>query len=115
LELALLALGLLLPPAGAERLRRLDPLLALALEHLQLLVVVQRALQILFGRAQLRQDQPERVAPLGVAGGHGLLQLALQLGDKAHPAIPQTCPPSTCQCRWKTVWPAPSPTLTITR
>ena len=38
-ELVLLLLGLLLPAAGAKGLGRLEPLLALALQHLQLLVV----------------------------------------------------------------------------
>src|SRR5262249_5598017 len=46
-ELALLLLGLLLPAGGAERLGGLEPALALALEHLELLVVGERALEIL--------------------------------------------------------------------
>src|ERR1044072_7872402 len=114
-ELALLALGLLLTAPGPECLGRLGALLPLALQHLQLLVVVQRPLQVLLRRAQAGQDQPQRVATVRVARGHRLLELALQPRNQAHPAIPQVRPPSTCQCRWKTVCPAPSPTLTITR
>src|SRR6266511_1364978 len=72
-ELILLRLGLLLAAAGSECLGRLEPPLALALEHLKLFV--------------------------------------LDPADQAHPGLP----PSTCQWRWKTVWPAPAPTCTATR
>ena len=89
------------------------PLLALALEHLQLLVLGQRPLQLLLGRAQAGEDQAQRVAALGVARAHRLLELVLDLGDQAHAGSPrESSPPRTCQCRWKTVWPPPGPTLT---
>ena len=103
------------------------PLLALALEHLQLLVVGERPLQILLGRAQAREDQAQRVAALVVAREHRLLHLVLELRDQAHSSITAVAtagarrvatsgpPPRMCQCRWKTVWPALGPTLTCTR
>ena len=87
-ELALLCLRLLLAATGAERLGRLDAPLALALEHLQLLVLGQRALQLLLGRAERDEDQPQRVAALGVARLHRVLQLVLDPRDQAHPGIP---------------------------
>ena len=61
---------LLLAPAGAECLGRLDPPLPLALEHLELLVLVQRPLQLLLGGAQARRIEAQGVAPLGVALAH---------------------------------------------
>ncbi len=65
-----LVLGLLGAAAGAERLRRLDAALALALEDLKLLVVVQRALELLLGAAEAVEDQPQRVAARVVARAH---------------------------------------------
>src|SRR5215216_921355 len=114
-ELALLAFGPLVAAGLAERLRGLGSALPLPLQHLELLVVVQRPQQLLLRRAQACQDQPQRVAPLRVACRHRLLELVLQTRDQRHPAIPQTRPPRRCQCRWNTVCPAPSPTFTSTR
>ena len=57
LELEVLLVGLLLAAGGLERLERLDALLPLALQDLQLLVLGERALQLLLGRAQAREDQ----------------------------------------------------------
>ena len=57
--------GLLLPAARLERLRRLDALLALALEHLQLLVLGERPLQVLLRRlrlARIRRSASRRAA-----------------------------------------------------
>src|SRR3954447_5997227 len=64
LALVVLVLGLLLAPAGAKGVGCLDALLALALQHLELLVVVQRPLQVLLGLTQLGEDQAQRVAPV---------------------------------------------------
>ena len=114
-ELALLGRRLLLAAAVAERLRRLDALLPLALEHLQLLVVGERALQLLLGALERVDDQAERVAPLGVAREHRLLDLVLDRRDQAHAILPVSPPLSTCQCRWKIVCPAPAPAFTTTR
>src|SRR5215212_3740339 len=115
LELEALRVRLLLAPRGAKRLLGLGPALALALQHLELLLVVQRPLELLLRRAQAVQDQAQRVAPLGVALPHRLLQLALDSRDQAHSGIPSIRPPRMCQCRWKIVWPPPRPTLTSTR
>ena len=75
------------PPAPRgrrrERLDRLEPPLALALEHLQLLVVAERPLQLLLRRPQAGQDQPQRVAALGVPLLHRGGQLRLQLRDQS--------------------------------
>ena len=114
-ELALLGLGLLLAAAGAERLGRLDALLALALQHLQLLVLGERALQLLLGALERVEDQAQRVAALGVARLHRVLDLVFDVVDQAHAILPVSPPPSTCQCRWKIVCPAPGPALTTTR
>ena len=108
-ELGLLRLRAVLPAAGAERLRRFDAALALALEHLQLLLLGKRALQLLLGVLERVEDEPERVPALGVAGLHGLLQLHLDCLDSAHAILPIGPPPRICQCRWKIVCPAPSP------
>src|SRR5262249_2120945 len=115
----------LLAPARAERLRRLEPLLPLSLEHLELLVLGERPLQLLLGRAQAREDQAQRVAALGVAGERRLLQVVLKLLDQAHSSVTAVTDwrcasadglwPSTCQWRWKIVWPAPAPTFETTR
>ena len=83
-ELVLFLLGLLLPTAGAERLGRLEPLLALALQHLELLVVVQRALQLLLRSLKAGEDQAQRVAARGIAVAHRALELFLDLCDKTH-------------------------------
>src|SRR5438477_446718 len=101
--------------AAAERLRRLEPALALPLEHLQLLVIVQGPLQLLLRRAETGEDQAKSVPARLVARDHGLLELVLEARDQAHYGNPAVWPPSTCQWRWKIVWPAPSPTLTTTR
>ena len=66
------------------------------------------------------QDQAERVAPVLVAGEPRVLQLLLDARDQAHLVNSSRSsrlqpPPSTCQWRWKTVWPPPGPTLTTTR
>src|SRR2546423_637359 len=114
-QLRLLGGGLLRPPAGAKRLRSLHSSLPLALENLELLVVVERPLELLLRPTQAGQEQPQRIAPLDVPRAHRLLQLALQTLDQAHSGIPATCPPRTCQWRWKIVCPAPAPTLTSTR
>src|SRR5439155_20405384 len=108
-ELSLLGRRLLLAAAAAEGLRRLDTALALALQHLQLLLVGERPLQLLLGRAKAREDQPQRVPPLGVPRERRLFQVLLQAGDETHPGTPCSRPPRTCQCRWKTVCPPPSP------
>src|SRR5262249_25109862 len=86
-ELGLLLLRLLLATARAERLRRLPPPLALALQHLQLFVVGERALQVLLRRTEAVEEQPERVAPRRVAREHRVLHLALELLDQAHGEI----------------------------
>ena len=70
LELGLLLVGLLLAPGGAERLLRLDPLLPLALQHLELLVLGERALELLLGALEAREDQAKRVAARVVAIAH---------------------------------------------
>src|SRR6266542_1850684 len=114
-ELALLGRGLLLAAAGTEGLGRLDAPLALALKHLQLLVLGKRPLQLLLRALERVEDQAERIAALGVPLLHRLLQLRLDGVDPAHAILPVDPPPSTCQCRWKIVCPAPGPTLTTTR
>src|SRR5439155_26149198 len=97
------------------RLDRLQPPLALALEHLELLVLAPRTLELLLRRPQARQDQPQRVAPRGIPLLHRGRQRLLEPGDQAHRGRPLTSPPSRCQCRWKTVWPAPAPQKIISR
>ena len=87
-QLALLVLGLLLAARSPKRVGRLDPPLPLALEHLELLLVVQRPLQLLLRRPQRRQDQPQRVAPIGVARSIASLQLVLDPPDQAHAGSP---------------------------
>src|SRR3954471_15973425 len=114
-ELALLRSRLLVAAAATESLGRLDAALPLALQHLQLLLVGERTLKLFLRRAQARQDQAQRVAAVGVARQRGLLEVVLHPRDQAHPGIPCSRPPSTCQCRWKTVWPPPPPTFTTTR
>src|SRR2546423_13026132 len=114
-QLRLLGLGLLGPLAGAKRLGRLDSSLSLALEDLKLLVVVERALELLLRAPEARKQQPQRIAPIVLARPHRLAQLVLESLDQAHAGIPLTWPPRTCQCRWKIVCPAPSPTFTSTR
>ena len=94
-------------PAGLVRLGRLGPLLALPLQHLELLVLRERPLELLLGRAQARQDQAESVAPILVAREPRLLELVLDAGDQAHANPGRLAPPSTCQWRWKTVCPPP--------
>jgi hypothetical protein len=95
------AFGLLLAPAGAERVGRLDAPLPLALEHLELLLLAQRPLQLLLRVLERVEDQAQRVAALRVARAHRILQLVVDLLDQAH-----AHPPLMCQWRWKTVWPA---------
>src|SRR6185295_7382612 len=107
--------GLLVAPRRPEGLRSLDALLALALEHLQLLVLRERTLQLLLGALEAREDQAQGVAPRGVPLAHCILELRLDLCDQRHSGIRVIFPPSTCQCRWKMVWPPPGPTLTTTR
>src|SRR4051794_37749166 len=128
-ELELLGLRLLLPAAFAERVGRLDSLLALALQDLQLLRLAERPLKLLLRRLQAREDQAQRVAALRVSRAHRLLHLFLQPRNQrrhsagtssASSARPRTLagsslPPRMCQCRWNTVWPAPGPTFTRTR
>src|SRR5690242_2072229 len=109
-ELALLRGGLLLAPAGPECLGGLDPALPLALQHLELLSLAQRPLQLLLRALERMEDQAQRVAALRVARAHRILQLVVDLLDQAH-----FHPPMMCQCRWNTVWPALGPTLTATR
>src|SRR5262249_24121758 len=92
-----------------------DPPLPLALQDLQLLLVRERTLELLLGRAQAGDDQAERVAPVGVARERRLLEVVLHARDEAHPGTPCRRPPRTCQCRWKIVCPPPSPTLAPTR
>ena len=83
-ELLLFAEGLLLPAGPAEGLGGLETAFALALEHLQLLVVVQGPLQLLLGRAETGEDQAQRVAARLVTRDHRLLQLVLEPRDQAH-------------------------------
>ena len=45
-----------------------------------------------------------------VAGEPGVLQVLLDVSDEAHSNPGRLAPPSTCQCRWKTVCPPPGPT-----
>src|SRR5919201_69019 len=74
-QLPLLGLRLLGPAPGPKRLRRLDPPLALPL-----------------GAAETREEKAQRVAPLVVAGPHGILQLTLESLDQAHAGITETRP-----------------------
>ena len=125
LELEVFLVRLLLAAGGLEGLERLDALLALALQHLQLLVLRERTLQLLLRRAEAREDQDERVATVVLACEARLLELVFDRADEFHshslPGIePQwnpgsAFPANTCQCRWNTVCPARGPTLTITR
>ena len=124
LELVLLVLGLLLATRRAKCLGRLAAALALALEHLQLLVVGERTLKLLLRTLERVQHEAQRIAPILVAREACLLELALDAGDEAHQAVSSSSaraslpvsnrPPRTCQWRWKTVCPPPSPTLTST-
>src|SRR5262249_8760634 len=98
LELALLLLCLLHPGRIPERLRGLDAPLALALKNLQLLVVRERALEILLRRAKAREQQPQRIAALAVLLEHRLLELGLHADDQRH-ASPRILPPRMCQCK----------------
>ena len=84
LELVLLVLGLLLATGRTECFGGLAAALALALEHLQLLVVGKRALKLLLRALQRVQDEAQRVAPVLVAREARVLQLALDAGDEAH-------------------------------
>src|SRR4029453_18173199 len=86
---------------------RLDPLLSLALQHLELLLVVQLPLELLLRRAEVRQAQPERVTARRVPLAHRGRELVLDSRDQSHPGIPVMRPPRTCQCKWKIVWPPP--------
>src|SRR3972149_1592909 len=115
LELLLLVFCLLLPPAGSERLGGLEPALALALEHLQLLVVGKRPLKLLLCGLKRVEDQAERGAGILVASETCRLELLLDPLDETH-AVASSArairslsgrPPRTCQWRWKIVWPAP--------
>jgi pimeloyl-ACP methyl ester carboxylesterase len=110
-ELGLFLVGRLGPVARAKRLGRLDAPLALALQHLELLVLAQLALQILLRRAQRREQKAQRIAARVVPREARLSQFVFHPFDQAH-ASPLILPPRTCQCRWNTVWPAPGPTLT---
>ena len=95
----------------AERLRRLAALLALPLQHLQLLLVGERPLEILLGGLQAREDEAQRVAARGVARQHRLAHLLLQPDDQAHSSTSAIAtaagtssrdagpPPRMCQCR----------------
>ena len=56
---------------------------------------------------RLRQDQPQRVAALGVALLHRRFSSFSMRRDQAHPASRASSHPRTCQCRWNTVCPAP--------
>src|SRR5262249_50103597 len=112
-HLVLFLLGLLPAARRTVGLDRVQPVLALALQDLELLVLVQRPLDFLLRRPQRAQDQPQRVAALGVAFLHRVLQLGLEARDQCHAGIPWKRPPRMCQWRWKTVWPAPAPTNTI--
>src|SRR5918992_404577 len=114
-QLSLLEVGPLVAPAAPEGLRGLSAPLALALQHLQLLVLLQLAPELLLRRPQRGQRQPQRARPLLVARAHRVLELPFDASDQAHSNPPRVRPPSTCQCRWKIVWPAPRPTLTMTR
>ena len=80
-QFLLFARRLLLAAAPAKGLRGLESALALALEHLQLLVIVERPLELLLGRAQAGQDQAQRVPPRLVARDHRLLELLLETHD----------------------------------
>ena len=107
LELGLLRSACSSRPPSRNASRRLDPPLALALQHLELLVVLQRPLQLLLGRPQgWTGSGAARRARTSSRSRIASLQLVLDLGDQAHPGSPPV-PPRMCQCRWKTVWPAP--------
>ena len=80
-------------------LRGFDTTLALALQHLQLLVLGQRPLQLLLGALQRVDDQAERVATLGVSRAHRLLDLVFDRCDPTHVMLPIRPPPRMCQCR----------------
>src|SRR5919202_666484 len=109
-KLGLLRLRLFVATAAAERLRRLEPPLALPLQDLQLLLLRKRPLQLLLGGLEAVEQQPQRVAPRGLTREHRLLQLTLHALDHPHSGKPRMLPPRMCQWRWKIVWPPPSPT-----
>ena len=98
-QLRLLALGLLGAPARAERLCGLEATLALALEHLELFVVVQRTLKLLLRPSEAGEQEPQRVAPLVVPGAHRIAKLRLEPRDQGHAGSPPRRPPRTCQWR----------------
>src|SRR4029078_12883776 len=104
---------LLGPAPLAKRLRCLRAPLALALEHLQFFVLLQRALHVLLGCPQGGERHAQRVRSLLIAGAHRSLELVLDLCDQAHSN--GLTPPRTCQCRERTVCTAHSPPLTTTR
>ncbi len=83
-ELGLFLRCLLFTPTATERLGRLDPPLALALEHLQLFVAGQRPLEILLGAAETVQDQAQGIAARCVTREHRVLHFAFELLDEAH-------------------------------
>src|SRR5262249_26965376 len=115
LELVLLRVGLLLTPGRLVRVGGLRPALALALQHLELLLLGERTLQVLLRRAQAGGAPACDVATVAVASEPRLLELVLDAGDQVHANPGRLPPPRTCQCRWSTVCPPPGPTLTITR
>src|SRR4029079_8877164 len=84
-------------------------------KHLERLVLRELPLELLLCAPERAEQQRERVATLVVAREPRLLQLALDVGDEGHSNPGRLTPPRTCQCRWNTVWPPPSPTLTMTR
>jgi len=83
-ELVLLVLGLLLATALAERLRGLDPSLALPLQHLELFLVGERSPQLLLRGLERVQHQAERVAAIAVPGEPRCLELPVDPLDEAH-------------------------------
>src|SRR5207245_10977180 len=98
-----------------ERLGGLEAALALPLQDLELFLVGELTLELLLRRTQARQDQAQRVTPIGVARQRCCLQLLFHPDDQAHAGSPWTRPPRMCQWRWKIVCPPPSPTVTTTR
>ena len=71
-------------PAARNASAGLDPLLPLALQHLQLLVLVQRALELLLSALKAGEDQAQRVAARGVPLAHRAPRAGLDLGDQTH-------------------------------
>ena len=117
-ELALLLRRLLLAARASRNASAASmPLLALALEHLQLLVLGERALQVLLGRLEARRGSgAARRGARCRARSIASLTSSSMLLDQAHSSAPPSLParlrrlgppPRMCQCRWKTVWPAP--------